>query len=732
MDTGLNKPERGIYMNQNRTKRKLTAILSTDVVGYSRMMEADEAWTIQSLEENKRLISKLVEEYEGRVVDAPGDNLLAEFNSVVNAVECAVKIQQQLKKKNDNLVESRRMIFRIGVNLGDVIEEDGKIFGNGVNIAARLEGLAEPGGICISRTAFDQVSTKLDLGYEFLGEHNVKNITVPVRVYRVLTDSKSAGKVIGEKKVTQRQPRLIITSTIIVIIIAAGLTGWIIYSHQSQKISPTSPIAGKTPAASDLKVHPKTIAVLPFENLSPEKDQEYFADGIAEELLNDLTRIKELEVRGRTSSFYFKGKNETLQTISKMLDVEYILEGSVRKVDKKVRITVQLINTREDKHLWSETYDRTLDDIFTIQDSIAQSVADAMQITLGVGELGNTPGMTKNIAAYDAYLAGLSFSRQLGREGMSRAIEQLEKAVTIAPDFAIGWDVLSSAYNGSLAFIPEKSEEYRQKATVADSRVIELIPESDLALGIKASRSGDWVEVERLYKKAITLNPTNYELYGSYGWFLIVVGRPTEAIAYFERYRQSDPLLVGAYLGLGDAYDLLGNFDASAKAYKKAKDLTREPLIYNLGLLALAVEMNNRTLIDEYAALVSPTEAFGKNSISDSFDTRKDINYLLDNPEKALDELRRQSNDPTFKNMLGRISITLMASYFGDHELALRVYKENGSPIYSMWRPIHKEMRRLPGFKDLVRDFGLVDYWRKSGNWGDYCKPVGDNDFECE
>jgi adenylate cyclase len=719
-------------MNQNRTKRKLTAILSTDVVGYSRMMEADEAWTIQSLEENKNLISKLVEEYEGRVVDAPGDNLLAEFNSVVNAVECAVKIQQQLKKKNDNLVESRRMIFRIGVNLGDVIEEDGKIFGNGVNIAARLEGLAEPGGICISRTAFDQVSTKLDLGYEFLGEHNVKNITVPVRVYRVLTDSKSAGKVIGEKKSSKKRTPLAVTFAVLVLIIAAGIAGWMIYSQRESKVEKVSVDAGKVPVITDVKETPKTIAVLPFEDLSPEKNQEYFADGIAEELLNALTRISELEVRGRTSSFYFKGKNESLPNISKMLDVVYILEGSVRKAGEQVRITVQLINTQKDAHIWSKTYDRELKDIFDVQDDIAESVANALQITLGVGELGCTPGMTKNIEAYDTYLVGLSFYRQLGRESISRSIEQLEKAVTIDPNFAIGWKVLSGVYKNSGVWIPEKSEEYSQKAIAADSRVIELIPESDLALGIKASRSGDRVEIERLYKKALALNPTNYDLYGGYGFFLYSVGRPTEAIVYLERYRQSDPLLVGAYDMLGITYDLLGNFEASSKAFKKARELTKEPLIYNAGLLVLALEMKNRALIDEYISLVSMTEAFGINSISDSSDTKKGIYHLLDSPEKALDELRRQSNDPTFKNPLGRTTIAVWASYFGDHELALQMFKGNGYPDFTMWRPIHKGMRRLPGFKDLVRDYGLVDYWRKSGNWGDFCKPVGNNDFECD
>jgi adenylate cyclase len=667
---------------------------------------------------NKRLITKLIEEHNGRVVDAPGDNMLAEFSSAVKAVDCAVKIQKELKIQNAELIENRRMQFRIGVNLGDVIEENGRLYGSGVNIAARLEGLAEPGEICISRNVYDQVKTKLDLGYEYIGEHNVKNISEPVRVYRVMTGTEPFVKVIDIKTHGRMSRKRTIAAFIILIIIVSGLTGWIIYSHQSQKTVPASPMPEKSTATSDLKGTPKTIAVLPFENLSPEKDQEYFADGIAEELLNDLTRIPELEVRGRTSSFYFKGKNESLPTISKMLNVVYILEGSVRKAGEQVRITVQLINTQKDVHIWSKTYDRELKDIFDIQDDIAESVANALQITLGVGELGNTPGMTSNIEAYDAYLAGLSFYRQLGREGMYRAIEQLEKAVAIDPNFAIGWDVLSDAYNNSVVWIPEKGQEFGQKAKAADSRIIELIPESDLALVIKASRSGDRMEVEQFYKKALALNPTNYNMYGGYGGFLNSVGRPTEAIVYLERYRQSDPLRVGAYNSLGITYDLLGNLEASSKAFKKAIELTNEPEVYNIGLLVSALEMNNRELIYEYLQLTG--------------DQNMHMNDLLDKPEEALATVRRTSNNPAYKTPVYFTGFAVWASYFGDNEFALQLYKEIGFPIFTMWRPIHKGMRRLPGFKDLVRDLGLVDYWRKSGNWGDYCKPVGDDDFVCE
>ena len=208
-------------MNQDRTKRKLTAILSADVAGFSRLMEKDEEWTIKSLEENKQLISEYIEEYEGRVVDAPGDNLLAEFNSVTNAVECAVKIQEKLKTNNSMLPENQRMEFRIGVNLGEVVEEDGRIYGNGVNIAARLEGLTEPGGVCISRKAYDHVKMSLDLGYEYLGEHDVKNISEPVRIYRVLTGSEYAGKVFGEKKFLSRISRRAAIAAFIILLTGA-------------------------------------------------------------------------------------------------------------------------------------------------------------------------------------------------------------------------------------------------------------------------------------------------------------------------------------------------------------------------------------------------------------------------------------------------------------------------------------------------------------------------------
>ncbi len=706
-------------MNQERVKRKLSAILSADVVGYSRLMEEDEVSTVRTLEAYRKVMSDLIEQFRGRVVDSPGDNLLSEFSSVVDAVQCAVEIHEVIRAKNEELPEDRRMLFRIGVNLGDVIEEGDRIYGDGVNIAARLEGLAEAGGICISGSAHEQIENKLALGYEFLGEHTVKNITKPVKVYRVPMGPKAPTPIVKEDKVSSKTWRKAALAVVAIIILGA-VAIWYFSFRQ-------------VPVTTDVERVPKTIAVLPFEDLSPKKDQGYFADGIAEELLNSLTRISELEVRGRTSSFYFKDRKEDLSTISKMLKVEYILEGSVRKAGEQLRINVQLINTRKDAHIWSKTYEHTLDDIFAIQDDIAQSVADALQITLGVGELGRSPGMTSNIDAYDAFLAGRSLTLKVGRN-ISQAIDQLERAVALDPDFAIGWDALANAYDTAVPWIPERGEEFLEKKEEALSRVVELIPETDLALGIAASLSGDWVEEERLYRKALELNPANYETNYDYGFFLIRMGRPTEAINYYQRCVRMEPLSSLAHSNLGLTYDLSRNIDAAAMAMKKARDLSDQPTFYNAYLLLLALEENNRALIDEYFALVQNGEALV--NISDTRDILQVMHALLDTPEKAVAELRLLLTDPAYNNSLARTWIAVWASYFGEHELALQCCREsigsNSEFIWQIWRPIHKGMRRLPGFKDFVRELGLVDYWHTSGKWGDFCRPVGDDDFECD
>src|SRR6266571_2683009 len=296
-------------------ERKLAAILSADVQGYSRLMGEDEVATVRTLTAYRAVMTILIQRHRGRVVDSPGDNLLAEFASVVDAVQCAVEIQQELKTRNTDLLAARRMEFRIGVNLGDVIVEGERIYGDGVNIAARLEGLAEAGSICISGTVYDQVETKLALGYEYLGMQTVKNITKPVRVYRVrIEPGDSAAMTSGRGAVTAPLPL------------------------------PDKP----------------SIAVLPFVNLSSDPEQEYFSDGITEDLITDLSKLSGLFVIARNSTFVYKGKAAKVQEVSKELGVRYVLEGSVRKASNRVRITAQLVDATTGHHLWAERYDREL------------------------------------------------------------------------------------------------------------------------------------------------------------------------------------------------------------------------------------------------------------------------------------------------------------------------------------------------------------------------------------
>jgi TolB-like protein/class 3 adenylate cyclase len=352
-------------------RRKLTAIFSADVAGYSRLMGNNEAATVDTLTSYREVMYSLIKQYRGRVVDSPGDNILAEFASVVDAVQCGVSVQKELQSRNSGLPESRRMQFRIGINLGDVIEEGERIYGDGVNIAARLEALADPGGICVSKTAFDHIESKLPLGYEFIGEQTVKNISKPVFAYKVIMDPRviSSTKI---KRAITKSPWIrnsIIAVGIVVLLLVLFSVIIMIPKCSDQQ---TGRIHDQRPS----------IVILPFKNMSDDSAQEHFSDGITEELIHSLARIDGLKVISQTTSFYYKGKNVPLSSIGKDLGVDHVLEGSVRKDGNKLRINAQLISVVDDTHLWSETYDREMKEIFNIQDEISKAVVKKLKIEL--------------------------------------------------------------------------------------------------------------------------------------------------------------------------------------------------------------------------------------------------------------------------------------------------------------------------------------------------------------
>jgi TolB-like protein/class 3 adenylate cyclase len=357
--------------------RKLTAILSADVEGYSRLMGDDEEATVRTLTAYREVLTTLIQQHNGKVLDSPGDNLLAEFVSVVDAVQCAVAVQKEIGSRNAELPENRRMQFRIGINLGDVIQEEERIYGDGVNIAARLEGLSEPGGICISKTAFDHIESKLPYGYEFLGDQTVKNIAKPVGAYRVLMEPRVtvAGEPEEDKPAPIRRiPILIGAAVVLVLAIAVGV--WQFYVRR-----PSVEPASVEKMAFSMPDKP-SIAVLPFTNMSDDPKQEYFADGMTEDLITDLSQISGLFVIARNSTFAYKGKSIKIRQVAEELGVRYIIEGSVRRADDRIRVNTQLIDATTGHHLWAKRYDGKLGDIFDLQDKITQKIITALRVKL--------------------------------------------------------------------------------------------------------------------------------------------------------------------------------------------------------------------------------------------------------------------------------------------------------------------------------------------------------------
>ncbi|MBW1890855.1 MAG: guanylyl cyclase, partial [Deltaproteobacteria bacterium] len=420
-------------MAQEGFKRKLTAILSADVEGYSRLMGEDDEATVRTLTTYREVLTTLIQQHSGNVVDSPGDNLLAEFISVVDAVQCAVAVQKEIKSRNNELSENRRMQFRIGINLGDVIQVEQRIYGDGVNIAARLEGLSESGGICISRTVFDHIESKLPYGYEFLGDQTVKNITKPVGAYRVLMEPRVtvAGQTPQTPQTPLRRWKTALVGFLILIAAIIGAGALVIYNR-------TIPV---DPASVEKKALPlpeqPSIAVLPFINMSGDPDQDYFSDGLTEDLITALSKFRGLFVISRNSVFTYKGQAVKPIQVRKELGVRYMLEGSVRKADNRVRITAQLIDTTTGGHQWAERYDRELKDIFTLQDEITQHIVSALGVKFSQIEQERALRKnTANLTAFDYNLRGWWYYHRFTRDNNEQARRMFEKAIELEPGFA--------------------------------------------------------------------------------------------------------------------------------------------------------------------------------------------------------------------------------------------------------------------------------------------------------
>jgi adenylate cyclase len=516
-------------------KRRLAAIFAADVEGYSRLMGADEVATLDALTVRREILDRLIAAHGGRIANTAGDSVLAEFGSAVDAVRCAIEAQGALAKVNSTLPENRQINFRIGVHVGDVMVRAGDLFGDGVNIAARLQTLARAGGLCVSGVTYDQVRKILPLEFTDLGAQTVKNIEEPIRAYEVRARGGAASS--GLKDVSS---------------------------------------AGEPLALPDKP----SIAVLPFQNMSGDPEQEYFADGMVEEIITALSRFKWLFVIARNSSFTFKGKPVDIKEVGRKLGVRYVLEGSVRKASGKVRITGQLIDAITGAHIWADRFERGLTDIFALQDEVTVAVVSVIQPKLLQTEIGTaTRRRPENLTAYDYYLRAVQQHYLATREGFAEALRLAHHALELDPRFGLAAALAGLCHGRNVVAGYAINPPFDRKEAVRLLHLALSIDDCDpetlaWAAITSAFMVGDCESEMEMADRAVALNPNSSEAWHSRGWVYRVAGVPEEAIRSFERaIRMSpiDPRLHTALTGIGYALIELRRFDEAIVAGKKAQ-----------------------------------------------------------------------------------------------------------------------------------------------------------------
>ncbi len=589
-------------MPQEGFNRKLTAILSADVEGYSRLMGEDEEATVRTITAYREVLTTLIQQHNGKVLDSPGDNLLAEFVSVVDAVQCAVAVQKEIKSRNDGLLENRRMQFRIGINLGDVIEEEGRIYGDGVNIAARLEGLADPGGICVSKTVFDHIESKLPFGYDFIGAQTVKNIAKPVGAYRVLMDPRVtvSGKPVNKKPAAiRRAPILVGAVVVLVIAVAVGIRQFYV---RHPKVAPASTEKNAIP----LSERP-SIAVLPFDNMSDDPEQEYFSDGMTEEIITRLSMSPGITVIARNSTFFYKGKRIKIQQIAQELRVKYVVEGSVRTAGNMVRITAQLIDATTESHLWAKTYDREFKDIFNLQDEIAQQIVAALNIKSRVAEQARAWRVpTENLTAYDSLLRGLSHFLRFTEEENTKAKVMFERAIELDSEYARAYVALGYAHFMELVLGSNRDPRTLEQVAEFARKAISLDDSSSLAHVLLADvyrAKGQFGQAISHAERALSLNPNDPSANLSMGKTLNSVGRSEKAVEAIKKAMYLDPHHAVYYnTELAGAYRNLGQYEQAIASLKEALALNPDwiPAYFDLAMnyyMAWAITQNQDPLM---------------------------------------------------------------------------------------------------------------------------------------
>jgi len=619
--------------------RKLVAILHADVAGFSRLMGVDEVGTHRVLGELRRAVDPLIASDGGRIVGTAGDSFLADFSSVVDALNCAVQIQLAARTINDPIPPDRRLELRIGVNLGDVIVDGGDIFGDGVNIAARLQALARPGTVCISHTVYEQVRNKLDLDYHPLGSHRVKNIAEPVRAYAV-----GVSAVPGR---TGKQRRLLAAAAAACGLVAAGLVTWTLYTGAGRDLlglAAPKPVEVAGLAAPHRLAGRPSVAVLPFKNLSTDAGQDFFSAGITEDVITALGRFSNLLVVAKSASFQLKDRNLSPAEIGRLLNVRYLLEGSVRRAGDRLRVSVELTEAATGRNVWSEAYDAEVKDIFDVQQDIARRVVGAAAVKLTRFERDRALAKpTESLAAYEHVLRGREHFSRATRDSNDEAQDMFQRAIDLDPSYAaayaeLGLTLIEAVASGWTEFIADdlaRAETLAQKALLLDSAsttAYRLLAEVhlarrrfDLALG----------QIDR----ALEFNPSDAESFSMRGNILVWAGRAAEALPWLEGALRLDNANARATFLLSTAYYFLDRYSASVEAmdHALAGGLGRNTQVTGRSVLAAAyAQLDRRTDAErERSAAMRMAPLLDAERFASQFGTQTAHDHMLEGLKKA-------------------------------------------------------------------------------------------------
>ena len=685
-------------MSAAAEQRKLAAIMFTDMVGYSALSQRDDKVALELLEEHREILRKIFPEFNGTEIKTIGDAFLVEFNSALEAAQCAIEIQRAFAKRNADAPANRQIELKIGIHIGDVVHRDSDVYGDGVNIASRIESVAGAGGICVSMDVERQIRNVLETRFEKLAPTELKNISVAMDLFRIVLPWEKPTPVVARYETASRPTprRFLATAVALLLLLMIGVGWW--WSDRSRR-TPTSPAAS---SALQHAADQKSIAVLPFVDLSQAHDQEYFCDGISEEILDALAKVEDLRVVARTSSFSFKGKNADVSEIGRKLNVQNVLEGSLRREGNRVRITAQLVDAHNGFHVWSDTFERELQGVFAVQDEITRSIVDALKVKLAVAPSARAP---ENTEAHDLYLQGLYLSNKSDEESLRKSVSLFQGALDKDRVYARAWTgiakdwlYLADAYVRPLDAYP-KVREAASKALALDeqdpeahcylgeakrvldrdvageeaevNRALQLDSNSAaahlfLAFGVHYTR-GDLEQAVAEIQKAEKLDPLSPAISSWAAWIYVANGQIDEAIREAERTFQLDPNYIYRDPILATAYREKGDYVRATALYKKAEEVTGAP---QPGLAVTYAKMGRqseaRQILDElkkisgtkyvsadviasiYVALGEKDEAF--HWLERAFEQYAAVGYFAP-------EFRPLRGDPRFADLLRRIGV---------------------------------------------------------------------------